>query len=149
MKKLFDKEPDYDENKKFNKDLSKEYQAIVASVKAAKAGKGKQPVDKDGKPIKKVDPPKWKPQYLHCHHSQNYESISATGQKCFFGCHYDGVSYPPGTCPSCKSSCCFVWDRLKHADILQYFQMKRVTGQVTSTERDEANDYLTNLHDLE
>ena len=149
LKKLFDKEPDYDKNKKINKDLSKEYQATVAQVKACKAGKASQPVGKDGKPLKKVDPPKWKPQLLHCHHSQNYESVSATGQRCHFGCNYDGVSYSPGTCPSCKSSCSFIWDRLKHADILSYFQIKRVTGQATSTEREEANEYLTNLRGLE
>ena len=68
-----------------------------------------------------------------------------TGQKCYFQCKYEGVQYDLGTCPSCKSSCDFVWDRLKHDEHRQYFDMKRVTDMTTTTEREEANEYLDNM----
>ena len=47
------------------------------------------------------------------------------------------------------SSCNFVWDRLNHDEIRQYFGMKKVTNVTTMTEREEANEYLNNLRRYE
>jgi hypothetical protein len=144
--KLYDKEPDYDDNQKYNKGEETRFSSQVAHLRALNSNKRSDPlVDKDGKQFKKVENPRTKPQLLRCNQGQNYESVSATGQKCYFQCKYEGIQYDHGTCPSCKSSCDFVWDRLKHDEIRQYFEMKRVTDGTTTTEREEANEYLDNM----
>jgi hypothetical protein len=146
LKKLFDKEPEYDDNKAHNDREDERFVGEQEHIREYNAQERTDPLlDKNGKPMKRGENPKYKPTLFHCHQSQNYESITGTGQKCYFGCKYDGKQYPPGTCPSCKSSCSYVWDRKDHGDKMEYFRLRRLANTTSQSERDEANRYLDNM----
>ena len=97
------------------------------------------------KQITKIPNPKLEPQLLQCHIHQNYHSRVPGGPKCHYKCKVGGKTYEPGNCPSCKSSCSFVWDRLKNQQHLQYFALEKVQKETTPNGRKTANDYLDNL----
>ena len=147
--KNFDKHPDYDRNVKYNNKLSKEFDTLRRELKAFKDGDSTQPpLDKDGRPITSVPNPKLKPLTLQCHNYQNWNSCVSTGKKCRFGCKYDGKQYPLGKCPVCVSACRYAWDRNNHAELCQYFQLKKLAKESTPSEKAVAAEYLDGVHNF-
>ncbi len=94
------------------------------------------PLDKDGRPITSISNPKLRSLVLQCHNHQNWNSCVPTGKKCRFGCKYDGKQYPLGKCPVCVSACSYAWDRNNHAELCQYFELKRLQKESSPSEKE-------------
>ena len=145
--KNFDKHPSYDENVRYNNKLSKEFDKVRRQIQAFKDGDSTQPpLDKDGKPITSIANPKLRALMFQCHNHQNWNSCVPTGKKCRFACLYDGKQYPPGKCPVCVSACCYVWDRNNHAELCQYFELKRLSKESSPSDKAAAAEYLDSVH---
>ena len=142
----FDKEPDYDENRKYNSSLKQEWIEKNRHLEEyLNQSRSDPPVDAKGKAITSytgLKNPTYKPLLLRCHISENYQSMHRGGRKCHFVCKINGKQYPPGKCPACQKSCSYVWDRLKHKEKLEYFSLKMLRAETNSDERASANLYL-------
>jgi hypothetical protein len=119
--KLFDKEPDYEANKKYNAAQNKSWIELRKHIADFRGGRRLDPpLDANDKVITKTPSnPSYKPTLLRCHIISNYESMHKGGSKCAFGCMIDKKQYPAGQCPACLSDCCFVWDRNIYWPILR------------------------------
>jgi hypothetical protein len=86
--KYFDKEPDFDDNRKENNNISGRWATTREHLEEFLGGeRSDSPVDDKGKEItseKMLGNPTVLPQLLKCHIIDNWNSLSLGGKKCFF-----------------------------------------------------------------
>jgi hypothetical protein len=111
----FDNEPDYNEMKKKNDKATRDWVSLCMHIEEYTNGDGIDPLlDRiTKKPITKNANPTLKPQLLHCHINQNYQSMFFGGRDCHFKFEVNRKQFKKGECPICAGSCSFVWDCLK------------------------------------
>ena len=150
---LFDKEPEFDENKRHNARAKVEWEQLKTEVDDYLSGTiDEAPIDpKTNKTITSADQVKnyaTKPLLLHCQIGKNNESRHYGGSKCHFGCKVKGKKYPKGTCPACKKTCSFVWDMRYHKEYMEYWDLERLRKETTPGQRNESNAYLDRVSGL-
>jgi hypothetical protein len=146
--KYFDKEPNFDDNRKENSNISGRWATNREHLEEFLAGeRSDPPVDDKGKDItseKMLGSPTLLPELLKCHIIENWNSLSlgVGGKKCVFLCKIKGVQYPAGKCPACLSNCSYVWDVRNHGEAKAYFEMERMRQSTTSEQRAGYNNVL-------
>jgi hypothetical protein len=133
--KYFDKEPDFDDNRKENNNISGRWATTRDHLEEFLAReRSNPPVDDKRKEItseKMLGNPTLLPQLLKCHIIDNWNSLSLGGKKCFFLCKIKGAQYPARKCPAYLSSCNYVWDVRNHGEAKAYFEMERMRQSTT------------------
>jgi hypothetical protein len=151
---MFNKESDNDANKRENTEINTMWIETRTQLAEYLGGEREDPPTnpKSGKAITSEAQmggnPNLKPLLLRCHIGENYESVHIGGSKCRFKCKIGGKQYAIGRCPACLSSCSFVWNRLKHKDHLEYFELVKMRKGTTRSEREAANEYLERVSRL-
>ena len=138
-----DKEPDFEEKKTFNKQLTKQFVKNKKHLKEYEDGiRPNPPLDSNGKPLSKISNPTYKKQLGNCHCGQKYHSLAYGGETCPVGCKVDGTQYSLGQCPVCKCPCRFIFDTLHYDDYVRHFELEKMSLSTTNDERAQANSYL-------